>query len=546
MKVQNLKNSKTKKITNKSSFFSSDRREVQNNQIKILLSAEHRNYVEDIEKCFDDLNIKVEAGYVRKSIEELSMQVLIFLTGAITTGVTWDLIKIGIKKIRERFKKVGIRIIDKNQNIYNIPSEGQITIFLVFNGKTKVISNIKTVEDLFNYLQNQNNGWQKVKLGDLGIEIIDGDRGINYPKKEDFFNIGYCLFLNTKNVTDRGFLFSEVNFITEEKDKMLRKGKIRRNDVILTTRGTVGNVAFYNEKIPFQNMRINSGMVIIRPNGINSQFNYQLFKYLRKDFLNFSSGSAQPQLPIRDMKNISVHLPPLFEQEAIAEVLSSLDDKIELLHRQNKTLENIAQTLFHKWFIEDAKDDWKEGFIPDEFNFIMGLSPPGKSYNKEKNGLPMFQGNADFGFRFPKNRIYTTDPKRIVEPLSTLISVRAPVGEQNMALEKCCIGRGVAGFSYKNNQNFYTYTYYKMKSLINEIRQFNQIGTVFGSINKQDFNSFPISVPPVNAVKNFQNIVKPIDDKVILNCIQIRKLENLRDTLLSKLMNRKIKVKCLN
>ena len=85
-----------------------------------------------------------------------------------------------------------------------------------------------------------------------------------------------------------------------------------------------------------------------------------------------------------------------------------------------------------------------------------------------------------------------------------------------------------------------------MKSLINEIRRFNQIGTVFGSINKQDFNSFPISIPPLNVVKNFQNIVKPIDDKVILNCIQTRKLENFRDTLLAKLINGKVKLKCLN
>jgi len=86
-------------------------------------------------------------------------------------------------------------------------------------------------------------------------------------------------------------------------------------------------------------------MVIIRPNGIDKDFNYQLFKYLKKDFETFTTGSAQPQLPIRDLKKMSFLLPPLPEQKAIASVLSSLDDKIDLLHRQNKTLEAMAETL---------------------------------------------------------------------------------------------------------------------------------------------------------------------------------------------------------
>lgn len=81
----------------------------------------------------------------------------------------------------------------------------------------------------------------------------------------------------------------------------------------------------------------------------------------------------------------------------------------------------------------------------------------------KKVGIPMYQGNADFGFRFPTNRVFTTDPKRFAEKYDTLISVRAPVGEQNMANEKCCIGRGVASFSYKTNKSYYSYTFYKLR-----------------------------------------------------------------------------------
>ncbi|MBK7055158.1 MAG: restriction endonuclease subunit S [Leptospiraceae bacterium] len=234
-------------------------------------------------------------------------------------------------------------------------------------------------------------------------------------------------------------------------------------------------------------------------------------------------------------------LPPLPEQRAIAAILSSLDDKIDLLHRQNKTLEAMAETLFNEQFVMN-NEQWKIGKLGDEFDFTMGQSPPGESYNEEGNGVPMFQGNADFEFRFPSNRIYTTNPTRYAEKYDTLISVRAPVGAQNMALEKCCIGRGVAAFRYGKDNTYYTYTYFKLKSLMKEIKQFNDTGTVFGSISKNDFEELNVVIPPQDEIENFQKEVKPIDDKVITNCIQIRTLEKLRDNLLPKLMSGEVRV----
>lgn len=255
------------------------------------------------------------------------------------------------------------------------------------------------------------------------------------------------------------------------------------------------------------------------------------------EFKNISQGTSTRFLTSAILNSFNIRLPLLAEQKRIASILGSLDDKIDLLHRENETLEAMAETLFRKWFIEDAKDEWKEGKLGDEFNFIMGQSPKGESFNEEEKGIPMYQGNADFGFRFPTRRIFTTEPTRIAEEKDTLISVRAPVGAQNMAIEKCCIGRGLAAFKYKkDNLAYYSYTYYKLKSLLDEIKQFNDNGTVFGSISKSDFNNLDIIIPDLDIIIKFQNIVKPIDDKIINNDREIKNLIKLRNGLLSKLI----------
>ena len=255
-----------------------------------------------------------------------------------------------------------------------------------------------------------------------------------------------------------------------------------------------------------------------------------------------ASGTSIRHTSPSSIKEYKFFLPPFPEQKVVAEVLSSLDDKIDLLHHQNKTLEDMAQALFRKWFADAGNEEWDIGTLSDEFDFTMGQSPPGASYNEEKQGTPLFQGNADFGFRFPSNRVYTTEPKRFAEKFDTLISVRAPVGEQNMAQERCCIGRGVASFRHKKNKDFYTYTYYKMKSLMNEIKQFNQEGTVFGSISKSDFEKLEIVLPPYDLIQSFQDSAQGIDEKIIFNQSQIHKLENLRDALLPKLMSGDVRV----
>jgi type I restriction enzyme S subunit len=270
-------------------------------------------------------------------------------------------------------------------------------------------------------------------------------------------------------------------------------------------------------------------------------YNYLKWDEFLFDLQSKASSGVQVNLSTATIKESVLKIPPIREQKLIADALSSLDDKIDLLHRQNKTLEAMAETLFRQWFVEGA-GDWEVGRLGNEFDFTMGQSPPGSSFNEEGIGMPMFQGNADFGFRFPEKRVYTTEPTRFAKPMDTLISVRAPVGAQNMANEECCIGRGVAAFRYKHNNDFYTYTYFKLRSLMHEITKFNDEGTVFGSISKSDFEEISSPVPPVSMVNKFEVEAKPINDKVISNCEQIKTLEKLRDGLLPKLVSGEVRV----
>jgi type I restriction enzyme S subunit len=198
--------------------------------------------------------------------------------------------------------------------------------------------------------------WAATTLEKAPLEIIDGDRGENYPNQAEFASAGYCLFLNAGNVTASGFNFSDCAFITKEKDTSLRKGKLLRHDVVLTTRGTVGNAAYFDDSVPFSHIRINSGMVILRarPAGLEPRY---LYLFVRSALFHtqvsaLRTGSAQPQLPIRDINRIEIPIPPLPEQRAIAHILGMLDDKIELNRRMNETLEAMARALFKSWFVD--------------------------------------------------------------------------------------------------------------------------------------------------------------------------------------------------
>lgn len=165
----------------------------------------------------------------------------------------------------------------------------------------------------------------------------------------------------------------------------------------------------------------------------------------------------------------------------------------------------------------------------------MGQSPSGESINNQQEGMIFYQGKSEFGERFPSVKNYTSNITRIAPQNSILLSVRAPVGDVNITLNQCCIGRGIASINYKDGSNSYLYLLLKSKSDYFDI--FDNGGTVFGSINKKGLEEMPIIIPSSPTIKEFNEIISPIDKEIERRYNESTRLASLRDTLLPKLMS---------
>ena len=215
--------------------------------------------------------------------------------------------------------------------------------------KRKINDNLANTEQAILVEAIRKNQTAPTVLGDL-VDFIDGDRGKNYPTFDEFASTGYCLFLNASNVTSTGFNFDTCMFVTEEKDKSMNKGHLSLYDIVLTSRGTLGNVALYDRHIRYENMRINSGMLIIRPktNQLSPYFIYALLKstYMKAAIERFRSGSAQPQLPIKDLQKISFEIP---QSDAVLTDLDrqflSIEESISINNKEIDNLKGLSAVL---------------------------------------------------------------------------------------------------------------------------------------------------------------------------------------------------------
>lgn len=302
-------------------------------------------------------------------------------------------------------------------------------------------------------------------------------------------------------------------------------------------------------------------------------------KYIQK----ITTGSLVPHISSSQIKEFPLELPPINEQEKIVAVLSVIDAKIELNNRINAELEAMVKTLYDYWFVQfdfpfdfascpeqrrrEGKPDangkpykssggkmvynsilkreipegWEVKSLSEIANITMGQSPDGESYNEDGQGTIFFQGSTDFGWLFPTIRQYTTKPARMAKKGDILLSVRAPVGDMNIANNDCCIGRGLAALNSKGG--FDGFLFYVMKYFKQIFDRRNSEGTTFGSITKDDLHSLKLAYPNDALLKRYDGVVSNYNKMIFQRSLENQQLIELRDWLLPMLMNGQITVK---
>lgn len=298
--------------------------------------------------------------------------------------------------------------------------------------------------------------------------------------------------------------------------------------------GTIGQVFFANQDF----WPLNTTLYVENFHGNDPAFVYYFLKTI--NWNTFTSASAVPVINRNTVHKEIVKIPDLRTQRKIASVLKKFDDKIALNNKINENLEQQAQAVYEKMFFNNPDIITTTKTLNSVAVITMGQSPSGKSYNEDGIGEVFYQGRAEFGIRFPTRRLFTTEPKRMAEAGDVLLSVRAPVGDLNVAYEKCCIGRGLAAVHSKTGNN--SFILYTMMASKPRFDVFNGEGTVFGSINRESLNTMPIEVPPMEMIVKFEDMAHPIDEMIRIRYEENCRLETLRDTLLPKLMSGEINI----
>ncbi|WP_349517162.1 restriction endonuclease subunit S [Leuconostoc mesenteroides] len=241
--------------------------------------------------------------------------------------------------------------------------------------------------------------WEQRKLGNV-VNVLDGDRGKNYPSRENFSNQGHTVFLSASNVTKNGFSFEVNQYISELKSNSMGNGKLIRNDIVLTSRGSLGHVAWYNDDLASTNpfVRINSGMLILRVlKDVDARY---IVQYLKsplgsKKIELISFGSAQPQLTKKDISNYGIELPSYEEQQKKGAFFKQLDNLITQNERKIDLLKQLKQAYLQKIFSQELRftgfnDGWEE-------RDLSAISDKVTEKNKENQFSETFTNSAEYG-----------------------------------------------------------------------------------------------------------------------------------------------------
>ena len=391
--------------------------------------------------------------------------------------------------------------------------------------------------------------WKDFKLGDVA-EVKGGKR---LPKGE----------LLTTEKTPHPYIritdfdghkinLSAIQYVTEEVQKSISRYIVNKQDIIISNVGTIGLCAKIPDELDNANLTENCVKLVFDKNKIDTNFlYYHLISPDTQELINgLDVGSTQPKLPIYNIQKIDISLPPLEEQKAIAEVLSSLDDKIDLLHRQNKTLESLAQTIFRQWFIEEAKEEWEEVLITDLFEVRDGThdSPKQKEFGKKLlTSKHILKNKLDFesSYFISEEDFEKINQRSVVEQGDILFSMIGTIGltylEQSNEIDYAIKNIGL--FKTSQNKKFMYFVYLWLNSSFGvEFIHENRSGSTQEYISLGSLRNIIFNLPNYKIIDLFNEKMEPIFEKINTNMKQIKSLENLRDTLLPKLLSGEVKL----
>lgn len=411
--------------------------------------------------------------------------------------------------------------------------------------------------------------------GDAGL--VDGPFGSNLPASE--YQPKGIPLIRGSNLS-RGevrFKSSDFAFVSEAVADRLSRSICVPRDIVFTKKGTLGQVGIVPPR-PYEKYLLSSNQMRLRVDETLANADYVYYALSTKEsiekIVRESEHTGVPKINLAYIRRFCIPMPPRHIQDEICDFLLAVDAIITLLRETNATLEAISQALFKSWFVDfdpvrskvegrvpDGIDKataslfpnsfedgqmvqvptgWKLSTVGESFVLTMGQSPPGHTFNETGEGIAFYQGRTDFGFRFPTQRVFCSTPTRLAEAGDTLVSVRAPVGDVNMAIERCGIGRGVA--SVRHADGYRGFTFFAMRGLAERFKTFDSEGTVFGSINRTDFQNLPVIHPPTALLKAYDDVTSPINMKVVENEVSARTLTKLRETLLPRLISGQLRL----
>ena len=381
-------------------------------------------------------------------------------------------------------------------------------------------------------------------------------------------------FLSFSTVFNNYFVPDKLTDLMATSDKEKETYSIKSGDIFLTrTSEVVDELAMSCVAIKDYPEASYSGFLKrLRPMQIDITYSKFMAFYLRspmfrKSMANNAVMTLRASLNEAIFSYLDLLLPDFDDQIKAGDLLYLLNEKIELNNRINAELEAMAKTLYDYWFVQfdfpdangkpyktsggkmvynptlkrEIPEGWSDKALSQIANITMGQSPEGSSYNEESNGAIFYQGSTDFGWLFPTTRQYTTAPSRMAIKGDILLSVRAPVGDMNIANTDCCIGRGLAALNSKTGSD--GFLFYVMKYFKQIFDRRNSEGTTFGSITKNDLHSLTLAYPTEDLLKKYDDVVTNYNKMIFERSLENQELVKLRDWLLPMLMNGQVTVK---